>query len=127
MEKACHDYIEATLALYLALPGTPRRWNRLDRQLASQFYERKIPLEVIECAFLLAVARRTARSDQARPLGPIRSLHYFLPVIEEVLSSPPSASYVAYLRRKVSICKKPADNPLEAVGASVGLIDRETS
>ena len=37
------------------------------------------------------------------PLGPIRSLHYFLPIIEELLARPVPESYVAYLRGKASV------------------------
>ena len=50
-----------------------------------------IPLTTVETAFLLASLRRAARRPDAIPLGPIRSLHYFLPVIEELLRTrPPS-------------------------------------
>jgi hypothetical protein len=53
--------------------------------------------------------RATCRPD-AIPLGPIRSLHYFLPVIEELLHTPLSHgnSYLAYLRTKVPLRPDPA-------------------
>jgi hypothetical protein len=38
------------------------------------------------------------RPTDAEPLNPIHSLHYFLPVIEELLQHPPSASYLRHLR-----------------------------
>jgi len=60
-------------------------------------------LSLIEAAFLLASARRAARRPDAMPLGPIRSLHYFLPVIEELLANPVPDSYLAYLRSKVTL------------------------
>jgi len=50
---------------------------------------------------LLASVCRTARRPEAMPLGPIRSLHYFLPVIEELLANPGPDSTVACLRSKV--------------------------
>ena len=56
----------------------------------------------METAFLLASLRRAARRPDAMPLGPIRSLHYFLPVIEELLAQPVPESYLAYLRSKVT-------------------------
>ena len=37
------------------------------------------------------------------PLGSIRSLHYFLPVIEELLAQAVPESYLAYLRSKVPV------------------------
>ena len=72
-------------------------------RLVRQLWERQIPLPVIETAFLLASSRRAARRPDAIPLGPIRSLHYFMPVIEELLAQPVPESYLAYLRNKVTL------------------------
>jgi hypothetical protein len=102
-------YRQALLGLYLRLPDTPHRLSRFDLRLVCQLWERQIPLQVIEAAFLLASARRAARRPDAMPLGPIRSLHYFLPVIEELLAQPVPESYVAYLRSKVRL-RPAADN-----------------
>jgi hypothetical protein len=85
------EYVSRVLKLYLGLAETPIKWSRLDRRLAEGFYERQIKLEEIESAMILASARRLLRSADAPILGPIRSLHYFLPVIEEVRSAPVSA------------------------------------
>jgi len=95
-------YIETVLKLYLSLPETPSRTSRYDRELATQLCERKVPLETIEAAFLLASARRLFRDPALAPLQPIRSLHYFLPVIEEVSAGPLSPDYVNYLRLKLA-------------------------
>ena len=95
-------YRRALLDLYLRLPDTPRRLSRHDLRLVRQLWDRNTALEVVEAAFLLASARRAARRPDAMPLGPIRSLHYFLPVIEELLAHPVPKSYVDYLRNKVS-------------------------
>jgi hypothetical protein len=100
-------YLQTLTALYQRLPETPRRLSRVDRQLAQQWWSRQIPLATVETAFLLASARRAARRSQAPPLGPIRSLHYFQPVIEELLQNPPPPSYLAYLRRKVLLRPPP--------------------
>jgi hypothetical protein len=96
-------YRQALLELYLRLPDTPRRLSRFDLRLVCQLWERQIPVNLIETALLLASARRAARPANALPLGPIRSLHYFLPVIEELLANPVPTSYVAYLRSKVTL------------------------
>jgi hypothetical protein len=42
------------------------------------------------------------RRADAPPLGTIRSLAYFLPVIEEVLESRVSPDYFEYLRHKLA-------------------------
>ena len=46
----------------------------------------------------LALARRNARPPDADPLPPIRSLHYFVPVIDELPPGPPPGGYLDYLR-----------------------------
>lgn len=51
-------------------------------------------------AFRVALSRRRMRPDHATPLPPIRSLHYFLPVVEEALSLP--THYLDYVRRRAA-------------------------
>jgi hypothetical protein len=96
-------YRQSVLDLYLRLPDTPRRLSRHDLRLVRQLWEREVPLRIIEAAFLLASVRRGARRPDAMPLGRIRSLHYFVPVFEELLAQPLPESYVAYLRRKLQM------------------------
>ena len=50
---------------------------------------------------MLAATRRLIRPAGAPPLSTIRSLAYFLPVIEEVLELRVSLDYFRYLRRKL--------------------------
>ena len=69
--------------------------------LAAQLYQRGVSVRVIENAFVLAAARRLMRPVDAPPLGTIRSLAYFLPVIEEVLAMRVSLDYFQYLRHKL--------------------------
>ena len=49
----------------------------------------------------LAAARRTIRPADAAPLGTIRSLAYFLPVIEEVLQLKVGPKYFQHLRYRL--------------------------
>lgn len=95
-------YIRHVLQQYRETPGTLGTVRRPDRVLAAQLYTRGVSIEVIENAFTLAAARRLTRPADAPPLSAIRSLAYFLPVIEEVLdlNSPPS--YFQYLRQKIN-------------------------
>jgi hypothetical protein len=103
-------YRKTLLDLYLRLPDTPRRISRFDLRLVRDLWEREIPLATVETAFLLASARRAHRPADALPLGPIRSLAYFLPVIEELQQTPlqHADAYLAYLRTKVSLRSPPA-------------------
>jgi hypothetical protein len=105
MPNDLESYRQALLDLYLRLPDTPCRISRHDGRLVRQLWERQIPLTTVETAFLLASLRRAARRPDATPLGPIRSLHYFLPIIEELLRTPlqHGDAYLAYLRSKVAL------------------------
>ena len=96
------DYVRRLLDAYRATPGTCGAVRRTDRVLAAQLHQRGVPLEAVENAFVLAAARRMIRPADAAPLGIIRSLAYFLPVIEEVLSMRVSPDYFRYLRSKLS-------------------------
>jgi hypothetical protein len=96
------DYVRRLLEVYCATPGTCGTARRPDRLLAAQLHQRGVPLEVVENALILAAARRLARPADAPPLGIIRSLAYFSPVIEEVLTLPASPEYFRYLRQRVA-------------------------
>jgi hypothetical protein len=95
-------FVETVLALYRKLPDTSHRHSRYDRLLAAQLHHQHVPLPLIEAAFLLATARRLFRDPSYPPLSPIRSLHYFLPLIDELLHQPPPPSYIDYLRHKLA-------------------------
>ena len=62
---------------------------------------RGLSVQLIENALVLAATRRLIRPADALPLGTIRSLAYFLPVIEEVLKLRVSPDYFQYLRHKL--------------------------
>lgn len=96
------EFIAGVLNLYLSLPQTPARASRTDRQLAAQWYAQKLNWEVLESAMLLAAARRSLRDPALPLLPPIRSLHYFVPLLEEVLATPLAPEYVRYLRSKLA-------------------------
>jgi hypothetical protein len=95
------NYIKHALELYLWVPGTRGRIRREDRLLAADLHDRGINLTTLEAAFVLAAARRCFRPPEAPPLAHIRSMHYFLPVIEEILAHPPAAEYLAFLKSKI--------------------------
>lgn len=94
------EFVSRVLALYLGLPDVAaQRASRLDRNLAATLFQRGITLEQIEAALLLAHLRR---ANLSTPRPPIRSLYYFIPVIDEITSLPFSPDWLAYLRRKSS-------------------------
>ena len=58
-------------------------------------------MTTVENALILAAARPSARPADAPPLGTIRSLAYFAPVIEEVLQLKVGPEYFQHLRNKL--------------------------
>src|SRR5712675_2090310 len=95
-------YVCRVLEAYRNTPGTMGMVRRADRLLAAQLHQRGLSVKVIENALVLAATRRLVRPSDAPPLGTIRSLAYFLPVIEEVLASHLSPEYFEYLRYKLA-------------------------
>lgn len=98
MEIAKKDYIRKVLDAYRRTPGTTGAVRRNDRLLAAALYDRGVSVTAIENALLLAASRRIFRSPDAVPLQPIRSFHYLLPVIDEVLRLHISQDYFRYLQ-----------------------------
>ena len=95
------QYVRRVLEAYRKTPGTMGTVRRPDRTLAAQLFHRGISLTVVENALVLAAIRRLIRRTDAPPLGTVRSLAYFLPVIEEVSELRVSPNYFQYLRQKL--------------------------
>ena len=102
-------YVAAVLTLYLDLPDTPLRASVPDQRQARLWFDRGVPLEVVETA--LAGLRRTVRPADLPPLPRIRSLAYFQPVMEELREHPAPGGYLQYLRLKL---RNILDNPAPA-------------
>jgi hypothetical protein len=104
-QEESSGYTASVLKAYLQLPETPSKASFNDRQTAAMLHARGVPLFAVESALLLASMRRLGRSSDLPPLSPIRSLAYFLPVIQEVLDNPIADDYLQYLRMKLcSFC-----------------------
>jgi hypothetical protein len=101
MDDGQEQYIHQVLEAYRKTPGTMGTIRRPDRVLAAQLFQRGVAVSVIENALVLAATRRLMRPADAPPLGTIRSLAYFLPVIEEVRELRVSQDYFQYLRHKL--------------------------
>ena len=95
------EYVQKVLETYRQTPGTTGKVHRPDRLLAVQLHQRGVTLNVVENALVLAAARRLLRPASTQPLTTVRSLAYFLPVIEEVLELKVSQQYFQYLRHRL--------------------------
>lgn len=90
-------YAEKVLDLYRATPGTRGLARPADRRLAESLFDRQIPIAIVYAAFVLAWTRRN-RPPTGPQLRPIATLHYFLPVIDELIAQPLDPDYLDYLR-----------------------------
>jgi hypothetical protein len=89
-------YVNAILALYRAAPGTHGQVRKADVKLARELFDRGVSLQLVDNAIAVAICRRLVRTTP--PDEPVRSLHYFLGTLEELLAGTLDADYVAYLR-----------------------------
>jgi len=94
-------YVERVLSFYRALPQTRARTGPADRRLAEELERRGVPLQLVEAALCLAALRRLQRHPQTAPLPPIRSLHYVLPILEELQGAPLEEGYLVYLHGRL--------------------------
>lgn len=96
-------YVDALIANYLRLPGTPLRASRSDRRLAAVLHDRGVLLRTVYAAFVLAGSRRCLRSPTQNRLDSIRTLYYFLGAIDDVLHTDPplDPGYINYLAEKI--------------------------
>jgi len=100
-------YVRRLLELYLTTPGVLRRVRHADRTLARQLYDQRIPLYVVADAFIVAAARRARHNAFSTPLPPIRSLHYFVGTIRELLDRPLGPRDIEELRRALGLGHSP--------------------
>ena len=90
-------HVEHILDLYRQHPHTTGRVRKADRLLAVDLFRQGIAIDCVKVALLLVAARRAQSHERQQP--PIRSLHYFLPAIREILDQPLDNDYIRYLKR----------------------------
>jgi predicted GNAT superfamily acetyltransferase len=93
-------YVQTVLNLYARTPDIACGVGRSDRLLANWFFDRHIPIDIVEAALLLGTARRRGQRGKLT-LEAIRSLHYFEPIVDELAAQPLPRGYLEYLRMKV--------------------------
>jgi len=94
-------YVTQVLAWYRLTPNTLGHLRPADRRLALSLYDRQVPLEIVAAALLAATGRRAGRSVDDPPLARIASLHYFVPIVDELIDAN-SPSYLDHLLRRVA-------------------------
>lgn len=95
-------YIREVLRLYVRTPTVLGRVRNADRILAGRLYDQGVPLYAIANAFIIGAARRVLHNGFSTPMPPVRSMHYFVPVLREVLDRPPGYREIQLLQEKLA-------------------------
>lgn len=95
------DFVERLRRLLLAHPIVRSGFGAADRRLAGELYRQSIPLVQVERALLLGLARKYTTWLNNDQTTAITSLHYFLPLIEEVGQVGVSEVYWTYLEDRL--------------------------
>ncbi|HXN32122.1 MAG TPA: hypothetical protein VN894_09680 [Polyangiaceae bacterium] len=98
-DAARRDYVAQVLRAYRATPSVVGHVRRADRELAGQLFDDGVPLYAVSYALTIAAARRIRHNAFSTPMPAVRSLHYFVAVIREVLERPPGPREIDELRR----------------------------
>ena len=100
-EAAESQYLDQIARLLRDAPGVQCSFSPADRQLAARFYRQGLSWQRIEQALLLGCARKHVAWLNGHTGGPITSLSYFEPLIQEVRRQPVSDRYWDYLRSRL--------------------------
>ena len=94
-------YIEQVRRLFLSRACVQGTFGSTYEKLVAELYQRHVPLEQVERAYLLGCARKYVALLNRPSAAPISSLHYFTAVLSEVEELKVSADYWSYLSHKV--------------------------
>jgi hypothetical protein len=122
-QRADH-FVAALKKLLEARSCVQSVFSTSDEILARNWFLRGFSLQCIEQAILLGCVRKYASWRNNSRHSPIRSLHYFESVLEELLQQTPQPDYWNYLRSRLQRLEKlwnqdhpadPVDQPLPEV------------
>ncbi|HQP89305.1 MAG TPA: hypothetical protein PLL76_23885 [Thermoanaerobaculia bacterium] len=95
-------YVTAIRAALDDLPEPHGGFRPDDRRLALELHRRGVPIEILRTAIRLATLRRLLRDPALPRLAPVRSLRYYLPVLDELLRTPPDPAWLHYIAARVA-------------------------
>jgi hypothetical protein len=90
-------YVAAVRLALRNLPEPRPGFRPTDRRLALDLHRKGVPIPILRAAIRLATLRRLTRDSGSPPLAPVRSLYYFLPVLDELLRTPPDPTWLSYI------------------------------
>lgn len=94
-------FVEQVKKLFLKLVPETVSFSDSDHQLACRWHSQKVSLEIVERALLLGAVRKQFTRVSRPTDPPIRSLHYFQSLLEEVQQIQVKDSYWDHLRHKL--------------------------
>ena len=94
-------FIERVRQLFLSRACVQGTFSAADEKLAAELYQRHVPLQQIERAYLLGCARKYVALLNQPGAALISSLHYFTALLRELEELKISPDYWAYLSHKV--------------------------
>jgi len=94
-------YIERVRQLFLSRACVQGTFSAANEKLAVELYQRRVPLEQVERAYLLGCARKYVALLNHPGAALISSLHYFSALLGELEGLKISPDYWSYLSRKV--------------------------
>jgi hypothetical protein len=94
-------FVEEVKRLFLGLVPEVSSFTDADHRLACRWFSQQIPLPLLEKAFLLGSTRKQITRINRQGDPPIRSLHYFQPLLEEARQLEVGESYWNHLRRQL--------------------------
>jgi hypothetical protein len=102
------EYIQQVRKLFLDLVPAATAFSDSDHCLAGRWFSQSVPLPIVEKALLLGSLRKqiTRLNNPADP--PIRSLHYFQPLLQEVQQTQVNGHYWDHLRDKLQKLVNPS-------------------
>ncbi|MCC6132597.1 MAG: hypothetical protein IT186_21945 [Acidobacteria bacterium] len=78
-----------------------------------------MPIEVLRAALQLATFRRLVRDADRPQLVPVRSLYYYLPVVDELLAQPLDPAWNRHLASRLAKLKSATTRGGSATSAPV--------
>jgi hypothetical protein len=117
LDDRAENFVSALKRLLQARSCVQLVFSTSDEILARHWFQRGLSLERIEQAILLGCVRKYASWRNNSRRNPIRSLHYFESVVEELHQQNPQPDYWNYLRSRLQRLEKlwDQDHPADPV------------